>query len=215
MKQERGEGVVRSKEEGGREGKRMVRSWGRGGSGEKLGRGEGEASREEGGTYWRLVGSALVAIHDGGRPVCLHIFTNSFHRSQTSISKFCSVCFLRLKKFVVSPLFILTICSVRFFLTKCCSVRFLRLQIFYSVRILRLQMFYSVRILRLQMFCSVRFLRLQMFYSVRFLRLQMFCSVRFLRLQMFCSVCFLRLQMFCSVRFLGLQMLVVCFSHIL
>ena len=45
----------------------MVRSWGRGGSGEKLGRGEGEASREEGGTYWRLVGSTLIAIHDGGR----------------------------------------------------------------------------------------------------------------------------------------------------
>ena len=37
----------------------MVRSWGRGGSGEKLGRGEGEASREEGGTYWRLVGVGI------------------------------------------------------------------------------------------------------------------------------------------------------------
>ena len=37
-------------------------------------RGEGEASSEGGGTYWwaarpekRLVGSALAAVHDGGR----------------------------------------------------------------------------------------------------------------------------------------------------
>ena len=30
-------------------------------------RGErGEASREEGGTYWQLMGSAFIAIHDGG-----------------------------------------------------------------------------------------------------------------------------------------------------
>ena len=72
--------------------------------------------------------------------------------TEVRISKFCSVRFLGLKKFVMSPLFITTICSVRFFLTKCCSVRILRLQMFCSVRFLRLQMFCSVRILRLQMF---------------------------------------------------------------
>ena len=118
--------------------------------------------------------------------ICLHIFTNSFQPSQTSIGEMCSVRFSRLQKFVVSLLFITTICSVPFFLIKFCSVRFFRLQ-----------MFCSVRFLRLQMFCSVRFFRLQMFYSVRFLRLQMFCSVRFLGLQMFCSVRFLRLQTPC------------------
>ena len=84
--------------------------------------------------------------------IFLHIFTNSFHPSQTSISEICSVRFLRLQKFVVCPLFITTICSVPFFLIKFCSVRSLGLQ-----------MFCSVRFFRLQMFCSVRFLRLQMF----------------------------------------------------
>ena len=73
--------------------------------------------------------------------ICLHIFTNSFQPSQTSIGEICSVRFFRLQKFVVSPLFITTICSVPFFLIKFCSVRFFRLQMSYSVRFLRLQMF--------------------------------------------------------------------------
>ena len=73
--------------------------------------------------------------------ICLHIFTNSFQPSQTSIGEICSVHFFRLQKFVVPPLFITTICSVLLFLIKFCSVRFLRLQMFCSVRFLGLQMF--------------------------------------------------------------------------
>ena len=51
--------------------------------------------------------------HKCWKGYCLHIFTNSFHPSQTSISKICSVCFLGLHIF--------------------CSLCFLRLQIFCSV----------------------------------------------------------------------------------
>ena len=66
---------------------------------------------------------------------CLHVFTNSFHTSQTSISEICSVRFLRLQNFVVSPLFIKIKCSVSpFSLQMFCSVRFLGLQMFCSVR---------------------------------------------------------------------------------
>ena len=107
--------------------------------------------------------------------ICLHIFTNSFHPSQTAISEICSVRFFRLQKFVVCPLFITTICSVPFFLIKFCSVRFFRLQMFCSVRFLGLQMFCSVRFLGLQMFCSVRFLGLQMFVVCSFGILQCPC----------------------------------------
>ena len=110
--------------------------------------------------------------------ICLHVFTNSFHTSQTSISEICSVRFLRLQNFVVSPLFITIKCSVSPFHYKCFVV-----SAFWDYKCFVVSAFETTNI------CSVRFLRLQMFCSVRFFRLQMFCSVRFFRLQMF-VVCF-------------------------
>ena len=107
--------------------------------------------------------------------ICLHIFTNSFQPSQTSIGEICSVRFSRLQKFVVSLLFITTICSVPFFLIKFCSVRFFRLQMFCSVLFLGLQMFCSVRFLRLQMFVVSAFCDYNMFVVCSFGILQCSC----------------------------------------
>ncbi|KIJ97383.1 hypothetical protein K443DRAFT_105804, partial [Laccaria amethystina LaAM-08-1] len=44
--------------------------------------------------------------------------------------KVCSVCFLRLQKFVVSAYFHYKVCSVRFFSLPVCSICFLRIQKF-------------------------------------------------------------------------------------
>ena len=53
-------------------------------------RGEtGEASREEGGTYWQLMGSALIAIHDGGRLRRLVIAVRGGQRSHHLLVVIC------------------------------------------------------------------------------------------------------------------------------
>ena len=46
------------------------------------------------------------------------------------ITKFCSVRFLALQKFTVSPFFIISSCNTCFFITKWCSTSFLKLQTF-------------------------------------------------------------------------------------